>query len=271
MSVSSGWVGSSAKAETGEQWMSAAATKLRITKRPFMMSEMIGRSVEINQSLEIFANNAYTNASLTAAAQALASHDITNLTITVTGTIISNSAAEPCLLFGNVAPWSEFKSVHLIINNDVRVSGRGGNGGNYVAGVSAGKGAEGGVAINNGIGSKLRITNNGTISGGGGGGGGAAARTSFGVTYGAGGGGGVPFGTGGTGNHVNGGNATDTAPGGGGSTGLAKGGAGGGIAAVGIAGTGGVASGAGGAAGAALSGTAPTWINKGTIQGASLD
>ncbi|EMR7383451.1 hypothetical protein WJ707_005000, partial [Escherichia coli] len=44
MGVTSGWVGSSAKSETGEQWMGAAGTKLGLGK-PFMMSQMVGRSM----------------------------------------------------------------------------------------------------------------------------------------------------------------------------------------------------------------------------------
>ena len=44
MGVASGWVGSSAKNETGEQWMSAAGSKLGLG-RPFMMSQMVGRSM----------------------------------------------------------------------------------------------------------------------------------------------------------------------------------------------------------------------------------
>ncbi len=43
MGVASGWVGSSAKNETGQQWMSAAGSKLGLG-RPFMMSQMVGRS-----------------------------------------------------------------------------------------------------------------------------------------------------------------------------------------------------------------------------------
>ncbi|GAB7740450.1 hypothetical protein [Escherichia coli] len=44
MGVTSGWVGSSAKSETGEQWMGAAGTKLGLGKS-FMMSQMVGRSM----------------------------------------------------------------------------------------------------------------------------------------------------------------------------------------------------------------------------------
>lgn len=44
MAVTGPWVGSSAKAETGEAWMAQAGAKLRIGT-PFWMSNMIGQSV----------------------------------------------------------------------------------------------------------------------------------------------------------------------------------------------------------------------------------
>ncbi|EPS9111452.1 hypothetical protein ACVURN_004500 [Klebsiella pneumoniae] len=44
MAVTGPWVGSSAKAETGEAWMAQAGAKLRIGT-PFWMSNMIGKSV----------------------------------------------------------------------------------------------------------------------------------------------------------------------------------------------------------------------------------
>lgn len=44
MAVTGPWVGSSAKAETGEAWMVQAGAKLRIGT-PFWMSNMIGQSV----------------------------------------------------------------------------------------------------------------------------------------------------------------------------------------------------------------------------------
>lgn len=44
MAVTGPWVGSSAKAETGERWMREAGAKLRIGT-PFWMSNMIGKSV----------------------------------------------------------------------------------------------------------------------------------------------------------------------------------------------------------------------------------
>lgn len=51
MAVTGPWVGSSAKAETGEPWMAQAGAKLRLGT-PFWMSNMIGRSV-FNFSLTI--------------------------------------------------------------------------------------------------------------------------------------------------------------------------------------------------------------------------
>lgn len=45
MGVASGWVGSSAKAVTGQEWMSVAGNKLKLST-PFNMSQMVGRSVE---------------------------------------------------------------------------------------------------------------------------------------------------------------------------------------------------------------------------------
>lgn len=288
MAVGSGWVGSSAKAETGEEWMSAAATKLRITARPFNMSQMVGQSVEISQSLTVAANNAYANATLTAAASALANRSITNLTITVTGLVISSSTGAPCFLFANAAPWSEFKSIHLIINSGARVSGRGGAGGaarmnkNVFQGADAG--GAGGVGITNNIGTKLRITNNGAISGGGGGGGAYGIVATYEDDYDgcSAGGGGCPLGAAGTatGQGKAGTAGTTTGPGTGvnvtgvASGGNVKGGTGGSWGAAGGVGSGGGTGskkqGAGGAAGAALNGSAPTWSVVGTINGSRL-
>ena len=53
MGVTSGWVGSSAKSETGEQWMGAAGTKLGLSK-PFMMSQMVGRTMGCKIATEYY-------------------------------------------------------------------------------------------------------------------------------------------------------------------------------------------------------------------------
>ncbi|HCM9730481.1 TPA: receptor-recognizing protein [Enterobacter kobei] len=262
-----GWIGSSAVTETGQRWMTAARTAVFLTN-PGFMSAMAGKSKEVNTALTIGANNAYTNATLINAANAIANRSITNLTITVTGTIVSNTTGAPCLNFP-AAPFNEFKSVHLIINSGVMVLGRGGNGGSNAAG------GAGGVAITNSIGTKLRISNNGTIGGGGGGGGGGYYDTKYNnIKYISPGGGGRPFGAAGTGKS-GGSDATAgsiSAPGAGGVYGSAFiGGAGGNLGAAGQAAQ--FSQGtkyAGGAAGAALNGSAPTWGTLGTINGSRL-
>lgn len=55
MAVTGPWVGSSAKAVTGETWMAQAGAKLRLGT-PFWMSNMIGRNVW-NASITISGNN----------------------------------------------------------------------------------------------------------------------------------------------------------------------------------------------------------------------
>lgn len=262
-----GWIGSSAVTETGQRWMSAARTAVRQSAAGWM-SQLAGQMVEINVAYSIGANNAYTNATLINYANGLANRSITNLTITVTGTIVSNTSGAPCLNF-SAAPFNEFKSVHLIINSGVMVLGRGGNGGSNAAG------GAGGVAITNSIGTKLRISNNGTIGGGGGGGGGGYYDTKYNnIKYISPGGGGRPFGAAGTGKS-GGSDATAgsiSAPGAGGVYGSAfKGGDGGNLGAAGQ--TAQFSHGtkyAGGAAGAALNGSAPTWGTLGTINGSRL-
>ncbi|KDY50908.1 phage tail fiber adhesin Gp38 family protein [Escherichia coli 2-460-02_S3_C1] len=59
MGVTSGWVGSSAKSETGEQWMGAAGTKLGLSK-PFMMSQMVGRTMGCKIATEYYNGNPLT-------------------------------------------------------------------------------------------------------------------------------------------------------------------------------------------------------------------
>ncbi|UJP30166.1 hypothetical protein [Klebsiella phage Kpn6N] len=58
MAVTGPWVGSSAKATTGERWMKEAGAKLRLGT-PFWMSNMIGRNVW-NASITISGNNPAT-------------------------------------------------------------------------------------------------------------------------------------------------------------------------------------------------------------------
>lgn len=175
MSVSAtpGWIGSSAKAEAGNDWMSGAMRTLGVPV-PGWMSQLAGKSKEVHYS--IGANHSYNKDTLINYLRSLGS---TAVVVTITGDLVSYSSGVPCLEFPGDLPNS---SITLVINGGVTVYGRGGNGG-----VKGGGGA-GGNAINNGIGGRLKIFNHGAIAGGGGGGGGNSADGGM-------GGGGRPFGT----------------------------------------------------------------------------
>ncbi|EHK3067560.1 receptor-recognizing protein [Escherichia fergusonii] len=258
MAIQAGWVGSSAVSETGQRWMSAAMQAVRLG-RPAYMSAMVGRSKEIHYS--IGASNSYNKDTLINWMKAQGS---TPVVITITGNIVSHSTGVPCLDFPSSLT-NEY--VTLIINSGVTVYGRGGNGGSNAAG------AAGGNAINNAIGTRLRITNNGAIAGGGGGGGGGnRGKLVFG------GGGGRPFGAGGSSSNMGSGATAGSisAPGkgsvGSGSLSAYTGGAGGNVGAAGgrcnTQGNGTEYN--GGAAGKAVTGNAPRWDKVGTIYGARV-
>lgn len=95
--------------------------------------------------------------------------------------------------------------VKLTLENNGKILGRGGDGGNAGYGYSYNQiaqptdGTDGGIAIH--VETPVTIDNNGTISGGGGGGGGGAGAVHVGTAYsgGGGGGGGYPLGSGGNG------------------------------------------------------------------------
>lgn len=259
MAIKSGWVGSSAVSETGERWMSAAMQAVRLG-RPAYMSAMVGRSKEIHYS--IGASNSYNKDTLINWMKAQGS---TPVVITITGNIVSNSTGVPCLDFPSSLT-NEY--VTLIINANCHVWGRGGNGG------SRGAGGAGGNAINNGIGTRLRITNNGAICGGGGGGGGAYYSPTPQMKQVLPGGGGRPFGAAGSASGGAGaaGAGTLAAPGKGGASGVHHGGDGGNAGAAGAAAyiKGGGETHGGGAAGKAVTGNAPRWDKVGTIYGARV-
>lgn len=185
-----GWIGSSAVSVTGQRWMSAARTAVQLPAAG-SMSQMAGRSKEVQYS--IGANHNYNKDTLI---NYLKSQGATPVVVTITGDLVSSSSGVPCLDF----PSSLTNSyISLVINAGVTVYGRGGNGGSNAAG------AAGGNAINNGIGTRLRITNNGAIAGGGGGGGGGnRGKLIFG------GGGGRPFGAGGSSSHMSSGATAGT-------------------------------------------------------------
>lgn len=262
MAISSGWVGSSAVSETGQRWMSAAMQAVRLG-RPAYMSAMVGRSKEIHYS--IGANHNYNKDTLI---NYLKSQGSTPVVVTITRDLVSNSAGVPCLDFPSSLT-NEY--VTLIINSGVTVYGRGGRGAQ--AGNQAGQ--AGGTAINNGIGTRLRITNNGAIAGGGGGGGAQSTDNSWAGKYVSGGGGGRPFGAGGSnGAKYPGGAASLTSPGAGGKRWVGitwYGGDGGNVGERGKdAARANGFSNSPGAAGKAVTGNAPRWDKVGTIYGARV-
>lgn len=286
-----GWIGSSAVAETGQRWMSAARTGLMLPVAG-NMSEMAGRSKEIN--LLIYANDNYNPDTLLSQIYSYGSNGGGNsFVVTVVGDIVAYSSGVPCLNFpANLnAPY-----IKLIINSGVTVYGRGGDGGWITApntwntsGLSLGNGATGGSAITNSIGTRLQIANYGAIAGGGGGGGCGYHIFDQGEIdnqdlrrVGTAGAGGRPYGAGGGVNRawcLAGYGASKTAPGGGRSNvngaAAAYGGGGGNVGSGGGGGSIGnkglyrVTSGAGGG-GAALNGSAPNWLALGAIYGARL-
>lgn len=272
MAISSGWVGSSAVNETGQRWMSAAMEAVRLG-RPAWMSQMVGRSKEVYYS--IGSNHSYNKDTLISY---LRSQGSTPVVITITGDIVSHSASVPCLDFPSDLA-NEY--VTLIINGGVHVWGRGGKGGDGSTNASTGTGQAGGTAINNGIGTRLRITNNGAICGGGGGGGGAYYSYYPIVGLVMGGGGGRPYGAAGAYSNMEIGStaATYTAPGRGSSNGkIYYAGNGGDVGQAGAKandswydGTGraGVPW-PGGAAGKAVSGNSPRWDKVGTTYGSRV-
>lgn len=256
MAISGPNIGTSAFNETGKRYMSEARAAVRLPATPGPLSQMIGRSVEVN--LSIGANNSYNRDTLITWMRAQGTAPVV---ITITGNIVSVNTAQACLEFPSNLT-NEY--VQLNINSGVTVYGRGGNS------VLSGTGLAGGRAIYNAIGTRLRINNKGAIAGGGGGGGGAYWASSVSTVRGA-GGGGRPFGVAATGGNIQNPptDATLTAPGKG--AGPAAGfqcGAGGNVGQAGGKSSGSQGSHyGGGAAGAAVAGSAPTWQALGTIYG----
>lgn len=253
-----GWIGQSAVDETGDRWMQAAGIKLRLGST-FWMSAMAGQSVEI--TITLGSNHSYDRNDLINKLRALGS---TPAVVVISGDLVAQNTGVPCLEFPSNLP-NEY--IHLRVN--ANVYGRGG------AGNSNGQysGQNGGPAILNSFGTRLRIENNGAICGGGGGGGGVQLTSVV-----SGGSGGRPFGAAGiaSGRDSHDGiAATLTAPG---PTPPqtrynTTGGAGGDVGRPGASGTNGggnVTNLPGGAAGAALYGNAPTWIKVGNVYGSRL-
>lgn len=256
MAISGGWVGSSAVNETGERWMSAARSVVRLPAAGWM-SEMVGRSKEITIN-----QGADHNFNPQGLINLMASYGNTPIVLNIVGDLVAVNAATSCLYFP-----SGLQNEYIKLNITATIYGRGGNGG------SNGGGGNGGNCITNEIGGRLQIFNYGAICGGGGGGGGGSWNTGI-TTVICGGGGGRPFGAAGatanTDNQASAGSLT--APGTGSRNGNAiNGGTGGDVGGAGAAcyGNSGNRYG-GGAAGAAVNGNAPSWQVVGNIYGSRV-
>lgn len=250
-----GWIGTSAVAETGQRWMSAASRELRLGN-PSWMSQFAGRSREIIHTVTAnhnFNGQWFRDRCFEAGAAPIV--------FNIVGDIVSYTRDLPLFFMNSDIP-NEY--VNLTIHGGVHMWGRGGNGA-----INGGGGQQGGTAIYNEIGGRLHIWNYGVICGGGGGGGATSLQNSYPSESTCGGGGGRPFGIGGATSYRPGGNASYAGPGGPGDAGGQFGGGWGGDA--GAAGGWGygrsVSMSPPGAAGPAVSGNSPSWGATGTIYG----
>lgn len=254
-----GWIGTSAVAETGQRWMSAASRELRLGN-PSWMSQFAGRSREIIHTLggdHNFNGQWFRDRCFEAGGAPIV--------FNITGDLVSYTKDVPLFFMYGDTP-NEY--VTLNISGGVHMWGRGGNGGG--ASHAWVDGTQGGHCIQNDIGGRLRIWNYGVICGGGGGGGAASGRNDWVPGGVCGGGGGRPFGLGGAqdGSAKPGGNASYTGPGGPGDLVNYGGGWGGDAGAAGGNGFGRNTNFTNpGASGHAVLGSSPSWGATGTIYG----
>lgn len=254
MAIKGPWVGSSAKAETGESWMRAAATAVRIGGGGFMMSSLIGKSKAIQVYINSSDHNYNVDKLLNAVRAVMPQNQWGSVELQLyvgSGVqLVSSTTGAPCLDFGYLSSF-----IKITLENNGTILGRGGNGGGKDR---TNEGYPGGTAIRRNA--TLYINNRGVIGGGGGGGG---IRGNNGA------GGGCPFGSGGLGYKVMGNQGSD-----GQNASFSSAGAGGGSAgAGGWYGQRGVTAYdpyPGGAAGAAIDGGGTFgWINRGTVYGSA--
>ena len=243
MAVNSGWVGTSAKAETKKAWMGEARLELRLPKAGWM-SEMIGKSTEV-----LFINTVnHTQASVHAL---MGSPTVPNIYILEnTATISAATQSGWALQTGNFPAGSTLRVI-----NHGHIRGGGGNGG------SGQDGGAGGTALLLNFPTTIDNTS-GTIWGGGGGGG---AHVAASLTRGGGGGGGIPAGAGGSGTLANGSAGGEVNGGAGGASGTERAGNGG---SVGNAGGSSTRSGGRGGYSVQTNGNAVSWIAVGDRRGA---
>lgn len=253
MAIKGPWVGSSAKAETGQSWMAAAGATVKL-QPAFWMSNMVGKSkavqVYINSSDHNYNADKLLNAVRAVMPQDKWSGMELQLHVGSGVQLVSSTTGAPCLDFGRLSAFAK-----ITLENSGTILGRGGNGG----GKDRTKGGyPGGTAIRRNA--TLYINNHGVIGGGGGGGG---------IKGNGGAGGGCPFGSGGLGIKVMGSQGYD-----GQNASFSSAGAGGGSSgAGGWYGKRGVTAYdpyPGGAAGAAIDGSGTFgWINRGTVYGSA--
>lgn len=177
-----GWIGSSAVNETGQRWMSAARTALRLPAAGWM-SQMAGQSKEFRVTIAGSDHNFNTNTlhqwMLNAAGGSWPSGNIVWRIVVNSGVqLVSINTGNACMWFGGGIQG------RVIIENHGWIFGRGGNGGRGNQG-----GFGGGHAIVREGHITLEIVNHGIIAGGGGGGGGGQSQDQRFL-----GGGGAPFG-----------------------------------------------------------------------------
>lgn len=255
-----GWIGTSAVAETGQRWMSAAAGQLRLGT-PVWMSQFAGRSREIIWDLGAdhnFNGQWFRDRCFEAGGAPIV--------FNIRGDLVSYSRDVPLFFMYGDTP-NEYVQLNI---HGAHMWGRGGMGG-YTHSGGDGNGQSGGHVIQNDIGGRLRINNGGVIASGGGGGGGIAYRPHSGANWqDVGGGGGRPFGPAGGGRY-SGGAASYESPGAGYVYGNGNSGGGGDAGGAGqnAWNNGGqvLKVGAGGAPGHAVFGSSPTWQWHGTIYG----
>ncbi|HBL5511014.1 TPA: receptor-recognizing protein, partial [Enterobacter hormaechei] len=117
MAIGSGWVGSSAVSETGQRWMSAAGSAVRVGT-PFWMGTLVGKSRE--QVINVSANSNYSWSTLINQIKSLG---VTGnaFRVNITGTIVSSSTGAPCLNF--TSELASCAYILLVINSGQMVLG----------------------------------------------------------------------------------------------------------------------------------------------------
>lgn len=262
------YMGIPAKNETGQALMSLARVAVRLSAAGYM-SEMGGRSMEAQYLIE--ENLAFDRNVLIAW---IREQGATPIVITIRGNVVSAASNAPTLEFPADLPSATIK---VIVEPGANLLGKGGNGGSGGSNSKGNAGGAGGTAINNLIGTRLSVDNQGVISGGGGGGAAGTAiiptpPTGIRIVGYHGGGGGAPLGNAGAANLSGGaGRAGTLTAGGAGGTATNIQGAGMAGGGWGLNGNGGGSnSNAGGTRGWAVQSQSPTWINKGDIRGQSV-